>query len=399
MEIMKSLVFLFFCLYLCTSVFSQSGGLTLDLPDTLSLGEKNKFSLEVNDYLEVKLQEITGEKLRIPSPELSYNGDKLNMKSCKTRGQTTLYFKRKSYSVSLKDPIVIDDGKVKKLAINNLAMDRNYYRNRLSFLFMERIGIFHLDNVFAELMINGNTAGLYLAIQKPEDYFRSQESTLLVRRGYHENFLIEEAEGKGTRDQMKRLREINKLTKTYEGQQLYDALNAVVNMDHYFKWLAFNYLIRNGDYTDELFLYLTKDENRFDIIPWDYDDIFMRQPHEGFENRNKVMDHQLIYSGEAHLDIVIDNDTFLYQKFLQSFKEILKILNPDVIKDSFEKVYAELYPYYTDQELIAQSEFDQSGLTDLEILKTDLQSHFQTIYYHRQSIEILIASELQGISQ
>lgn len=38
--------------------------------------------------------------------------------------------------------------------------------------------------------------------------------------------------------------------------------------------LAFNYLIRNGDYTDELFLYLTGKGNQFQIIPWDYDDIF-----------------------------------------------------------------------------------------------------------------------------
>jgi spore coat protein H len=396
---MKYLIFLIFCLNICTPVFSQSAGLTLDFSDTLSLGKKNRFSLMVNDYLEDKLQDITGEKLKIPSSELEYNGEKVKMKSCKTRGQTTLYFRRKSYSISLEDPIVIGEDKVKKLAINNLAMDRNYYRNRLSFMLMDRIDIFHLDNVFAELMINGNTAGLYLAIQKPEDYMRSLDSKLLVRRGYNEKFLIEESDGKGARDQIKRLREITKFTRRYEGQQLYDTLNVVVDMDHYFKWLAFNYLIRNGDYTDELFLYLTKDENRFDIIPWDYDDIFMRQPHDGFENRNKVMDHKLIYSGEEHLDIVIDNDKFLYQKFLRSFEEILEILNPDVIKECFEKVYKELYPYYTDHELIAQSEYDQSGLTDLNNLKEDMQSHFQTIYYQRQSVEMLIASELEDISE
>ena len=100
----------------------------------------------------------------------------------------------------------------------------------------------------------------------------------------------------------------------------------MVHLDHYFKWLAFNYLIKNGDYTDELFLYLDEDENRFDIIPWDYDDIFMRQPHDGFDKRNQVLDHQLLFSGEAYLDVVIDGDKFLYLEFLRNFSQIVKIL-------------------------------------------------------------------------
>ena len=104
---------------------------------------------------------------------------------------------------------------------------------------------------------------------------------------------------------------------------MYDSLNAVVHLDHYFQWLAFNYLIKNGDYTDELFLYLSTEDKRFDIIPWDYDDIFKSQPHDGFEKRNKVLDHKLLFSAEAYIDIVIDKDPFLYLEFLKSFFQLL----------------------------------------------------------------------------
>ena len=380
-----------------TTVFTQSADLFLELPEALSVEDKNVFSFKVNSKWESKLNEISGRKLEIPSCEVAYNGVAVKTKSCKTRGNTTLYFKRKSFSISLKDPVVLGEKEIKKLALNNLAMDRNYYRNRLSFLLMERLGIFHLENDFAELRINGNSAGLYLTLQKPEDYIRSLESTLLVRREYGGRISVEDSQGENAKYQIKRLRKIRKLTRKFEGQQLYDSLNAVVYLDHYFQWLAFNYLIKNGDYTDELFIYLTMDEHRFDIIPWDYDDIFMRQPHEGFEMRNQVLDNQLLFSGEAYFDIVIDSDKFLYLEYLRNFKQVLEILNPYVLKETFEKVYVELYPYFADQEVIAQSKSDHFGLTNLDILKTDLQNQFQATLNFRKSIIIIIAAELEPL--
>jgi len=392
---MKFAAFLFLWLNICTTGLTQSADLSFELPEALSLEDKNVFSIKVNSYWESELEEISGKKLEIPSCEITYNGVALKSKSCKTRGNTTLYFKRKSFSISLKDPVVLGEKEIRKLALNNLAMDRNYYRNRLSFLLMERIGIFHLKTDFAELRINGNSAGLYLALQKPEDYIRSLESTLLVRREYGGRATMEDSHGENAKYQMKRLNKIRKLTKRFEGQQLYDSLNAIVHLDHYFQWLAFNYLIKNGDYTDELFLYLTVDEYKFDIIPWDYDDIFMKQPHEGIEMRNQILDNQLLFSGEAYIDIVIDRDKFLYLEYLRNFKQVLEILNPDVLKDAFEKVYVELYPYFADQEVIAQSVSDHYGLTNLSILKADLQNKFHATLNLRTSIEIIIASELE----
>jgi len=393
---MKHAVFLGLFLNICTVVLSQLEVLYLDLTTTLSIESKNIYSLEVNSYCESKLQEITGEKFTIPSCKMSYNGVPLKIKSCKVRGHTTLFYKRKSLSISMGNAVLLGDVKIKKLALNSLSMDRHYYRNRLSFLLMERIGIFNLQNDFAELRINGNSAGLYLAVQKPEDYIRSLESPLLVRREYEGRYTREYSSEKESKVHMKRLREIAKLTKQFEGPLLYDSLNTVVNMDHYFKWLAFNFLIKNGDYTDELFLYLGKEADRFDIIPWDYDDIFRSQPHDGFDRRNRVLDHKLLFSAEAYLDIVIDSDEYLYLKFLHAFQEVLEILSPEVLKDSFEKVYRELYPYFSDQELISQSVSDQYGLTSLSDLREDLQNQFLATISRRKIIEAIIVTEVRN---
>ena len=395
---MKNAVFLTLFLHICTVVFSQEAGPFLDLSVVDPSGEKHIFSFKVSPYGEERIHEISGEKFNIPSVEISHDGIPLVTKSCKTRGHSTLHFKRKSFSISLLEPMVMGDTEVKKLALNSLVMDQNYYRNRLSFLLMEKIGIFHLENYFTELRINGKSAGIYLALQKPEDYIRSLDSNLLVRREYKGRYTIEYEMGNDTREQMKSLRSIPGHSKALEGQELYDYLNGVLYMDQYFKWLAFNYLIKNGDYTDELFLFMVSGENRFDIIPWDYDDIFQRQPHESSVRRNKVLDHKLLFSGEAYLDIVIDKDNFLYLKFMDTFQEVLEILTPQLIKDSFEKVYAELYPFYLDQEIIAQSESDHYGPTVLSILKEDLRQQFQILLMQRQSIESIIKAELRRMS-
>jgi hypothetical protein len=125
----------------------------------------------------------------------------------------------------------------------------------------------------------------------------------------------------------------------------------------------------------------------------------MSQPHDGFKMRNQVLDNQLLFSGEAYIDIVIDSDTFMYLQYLRSFKKVLEILNPDVLKDTFEKVYVELYPYFVDQEVIAQSKSDYFGLTNFDILKSDLQYQFHATLISRRSIEMIIASELEGLQE
>lgn len=396
---MRQAVFIGLFLKFCTLVWAQQAGLYLNLPGTLPHESKNIFTLEVESYCQSKLNEITGEKFTIRKCKMTYNDIPLSVRSCKVRGHSTLYFKRKSLSISLEEPLVWDQGQIRKLALNSLSMDQHYYRNRLSFLLMEKAGIFPLQSAYAELRINHKSAGLYLAVQKPEDFIRALESPLLTRREYEGRYTVEYSDGDDTRSQMKRLRGIPKLTKQYAGQQLYDSLNAVFSLDNYFKWLAFNYLIKNGDYTDELFLYLTLNDDRFDIIPWDYDDIFNSQPHDGFDQRNKVLDHKLLFSAEALLDVVIDSDDYLYLKFLQSFHELLDILTPEIIKAGFEQVYVELYPYFCDQELIAQSASDQYGLTSLTDLRANLQKQFQATLYQLKSVESIIQSELRRLSQ
>ncbi len=357
---------------------------------------EHTFDLEVSPHLEYRILNLFGEKMQFNPIQITFNDNPLKIKSCKTRGKTTLQFRRKSFSLSLIDPIQLQEVLVKKLAINNLAMDKNYWRARLCFLLMKKLGIFPLSNQYTELRINGQTQGIYLMLQKPEDYCRSMGVDLLVRRSSGAKLEVEYLKGKKEKKLVKVLKNCHTLIKTLEGTILSDSLNQIINLEQYYKWIAFNYLIMNGDYYDELFLFLNPETNKFDIIPWDYDDIFASQPHEGIKRRNQLLGDRLIFSSEAPFDLVISQDDYLYTNYLEQFLEVVTTLTPEVLKQTFEQVYQELYPYYMEPDIIAQSGYDHSGLTNIDLFKEDLNSHYQFIIRRWSTIQTTLVLD-QGL--
>lgn len=360
---------------------------------------ENTFNFEVHPNLEKKILRISGEKMEFKANQITFNDHPLEVKSCKTRGNTTLQFRRKSFSLSLMDPIALPQVQVIKLAINNLAMDENYWRARLSFLLMKTVGIFPLSNQYTELRLNGQTQGIYLMIQKPEDYCLSLGINLLVRRASGGRIEVEYSNGIEAKKIVKVLKSCRTLNKTLEGTQLSDSLNQIINLEQYYQWLAFNYLISNGDYYDELFLFLDPETNKFGIIPWDYDDVFATQPHEGLEKRNHALGDRLIYSSEASLDRAIGKDDYLYSNYLKTFLDVVNILSPEVLKEAFEQIYQELYPFFMEPPIIAQSKYDQSGLTNINRLQDDLNNHYQFIIRRQSTVKTTIALDLQLITQ
>jgi spore coat protein H len=342
--------------------------------------------MSVNPYLMEKILAITGEKMTISSLKLSYNNQLLNVRSCKTRGNTTLQFRRKSFSVSLDEPLSINKTPVSRLAINNLAMDHNYWRARVCFLLMRKINIFPLANQYAELRLNGQTQGTYLEIQKPEDYARSIGSELLLRRETASNHSVEYSYNIDVRKYKKNLKNSHKLSRVFSGKQLADTLEKLIDLEKYQKWLAFNYLIMNGDYYDELFLFLEPESDRFGIIPWDYDDVFASHPHEGMRKRDQELGDRLLFSSEAAFDMAIAQDEFLYRGYIEEFWGVLSTLTERGIQKVFEQVYQELTPYFLNSQVIEQSKYDHAGLTHMESLQQDLNQHYQFLVRRRNTI-------------
>ena len=142
--------------------------------------------------------------------------------------------------------------------------------------------------------------------------------------------------------------------------------------------MAVDLLLQNGDLTDEIYFYshITNSKVYYNIIPWDYDDIFADNPHEvgrdwgvgelfGIRRYQSVDDikndvgDKLIFSIEDDLDYIIAKDNYLYSNYLVYLKEVMENLGNNYIENVFLSLKEELKPFYKDNEIIEQTKYDR----------------------------------------
>ena len=364
--------------------------------DLTDLGRKIEntvcFNTSVKDFERIKT--TIGEKDNVYATGLTINGDKLEPKEIKTRGQSSLYFRRKSFSFSLESAASFHHGETaetfRKFYLLSLSMDRNYCNNHLAFELMENSGLFGLFYSFCELIVNGRSEGIYLVIERPEDWaLKKKNSPLLVRRGYNSRIdklkTGKKTDKVETKKYMSCFRQIYRSLNKYEGEELYKTLSNWLETDMYMKWLAFNFFVRNGDYTDEVYFFIDPDTDKFGIIPWDYDDVFSLAPHEGTGEGRKFTGGKLFFSTEDVLDKKIVADPYLYEKYLVQFRELLNQLTSEVLEKVFENTYAELFPYYSNSETIKNSIYDQYKYDDLNSLESRMLSLYELLMNYRST--------------
>jgi spore coat protein H len=381
-------------LLVCATTRSQvipENNYTLELKDRGSKIE-NVINLYVSESEHESIHATTGEKSDIRVKYLIINGDTLKPEKINTRGNTTLYYRRKSYSVNLTSDAKFEHGEkkksLKKFDILSLSMDRDYCCNRLAFEMMETSKLFDLFYAFCDLRINGKSEGICMITEQPDGWaLKKKDSPFLIRRGY-DNRIDKIKTGKKTeRAEVKKytgyFNQIYKSLNKYSGQEYYNFLSERLDAEVYMRWLSFNYFVRNGDYTDEVYFYIDPATGKFSIIPWDYDDLFSPRPHEGNTGSRSKLGDKLFFSTEDKLDEKIVNDQYLYDKYLIQLNEFLKQVSPDVLKNIFEKTYAELYPYYADIDIISNSKYDLHKNVDLTQLKNDMTIFFNQLILNR----------------
>ena len=384
----KSACLLFFLLSLIgTNSYNQVIHENISYPDFQNRGMniENVILLNIRPSEYEELRSNSGEKVNIAARRIIINSDTLKPRQISTRGQTTLMYKRKSLSFKLKSKAKFRHGErkesLKKFSLLSLSMDKYYVRNRLAFELMDSLGLFNLYYSFCELKINGTSEGVFMIVERPEDWaLKKIKSPLIIRRGYDHRMVETKVYNTSERAENKKYvgyyKQIYKSLQDYEGEELYGVLQEYIDIDFYMKWLAFNFLVHNGDYSDEVFFYLDPEIEKYRIIPWDYDDIFATTPHEGLKQRDKLIGDKLIFSSEDLLDITIATDPYLYMVYLERLKELLESLSPDLFKQIIERTYAELFPFYSQREIISNSQYDQFKDASMQ----NLQSYLSDIY-------------------
>lgn len=349
-----------------------------------------KFSISKNALERIKKND--GKKVYLRPSNLIINGDSLTVKGLHTRGQTSQYYTRKSFSFSLDANTDFTHGdmvlSMKRFDAISLSMDRYYYSNRLAFELLGKLNLFHLFYSYCDIQISGKHEGIYMVVERPQDWaLKDKDSPFLIRRGYGEKIVKIETDKHADKNEVKSYKkdyyEIYKILNKYKGERLYEQLSKLMNLDMYMKWLAFNYFIKNGDYTDEVYFFINPSEKRFDIIPWDYDDIFGRAPHEGWEIKKSKMGDKYLFSSEDRLDQAIAGDAFLYALYLRQLNEVLLQLDENVLKQAFENTYAELYPYYSNPDIIEMVKFDAYRSASLTTLKQSMEHTYSQLLISR----------------
>jgi spore coat protein H len=379
--------------------------------------EKEVFNFIVTDAQKEYINSSRGEQYTItdPLPELHFAGGEYSVDRFEIRGDNTLNFERKGFSVNmgrkltLVNPLGQKARNYEEYKLLAMVYDYTYIENSTAVGLFREVDLWPVYDFFTEVRLNDETQGLYHFIEDPVEYFIEQRNASgVIRRGYDHVVKASSFSSSAKHSSQvyfDRFERIYSNLPKYSGEQMYDTLSAYMDLEQYFTKLSIDLLIKNGDYTDEVFFYTKPhgSDERFGIFPWDYDDIFSDQPHEignwwaagtifGDREYNSMDDViadvgvKLLYSIEDDLDYKIAKDDYLYQEYLKILRKVMDKIDLAVIDKVFDYTYGHISPFYNNDAIVAQSKYDQEE-TSRTLFETNIAEKRQMLKDRRTWIE------------
>jgi spore coat protein H len=339
------------------------------------------------------LQKTNTDKIVLSDPVMFVNNDTAVVKEIHARGNNSLKYKRKSLSVELNKAIDIENGNsiahLKKFNLLNLSMDKHLWHNRWSNINLHSLDLFPLFNSYCTVWINDQHQGIYLLVEKPQQARNKVNSPYMLRRGPEHSIsdeYFDEDDKEAAKKYRKQFQSIYSNIHSLQGDALAVQLQKILNLDAYFRFLAFNFLIMNGDYADEVFFYIEPQHDWFEVIPWDYDDILRFSPHEGRAARNKEHADKKIFSLEESLDRAIAGNETLYTHYEQTLKSLLLTLDSVSLTQSAHQVIDELEKISSDKVTSQSTLFMDKESFRMEEAKSDILLSLDLIIKRRKWI-------------
>lgn len=358
-------------------------------PSPPSGQEGKAFNFIVTEQQRQHINSSRGEQYEIsdPLPRLDYGGSEYTIDRFEIRGDNTLNFERKGFGVNMGDKIILynrfsgTERKYEEFKLLAMVYDYTYIENSIATGLLREAELWPVLSFFNEVRLNGRTQGLYHFIEDPVEYFIEREnSSCVIRRGYDhaiKSFDINPVQLQNEGLYRARFRNIYNILPEYSGQQLFDSLSAYIDLEQYFTKLSIDLLLKNGDYTDEIFFYSKVKDGKemFGVFPWDYDDLFSDEPHEignwwatgtvfGSRKYSSVEDvvadvgNKLLFSVEDDLDYIIAKDEYIYQKYLLTLKSVMEKVDMNRIDMIFDMTLEDIGPFYDNDSIIAQAKYD-----------------------------------------
>lgn len=257
----------------------------------------------------------------------------------KLHGQGSLDCERKSLSLNLTDDLArqwLPDSGTDQFLLVSMCKDDRYITQFTADLLMAELGLFAPKFGMVELVIDGESQGAYLLVERPKSALKRGTTRLraVVRRtndikgGKPE---LEYASG----DAEQALEVYEKLITEAEGltgDKLLAWLDRSMDLDQYLRWIALMSLLRSGDFVDEAFFMSAEvtgpdasAQDYFTISAWDQDDIFSNCHEDGL---NAIVDpHGLLTCVESRLDHAIFAEPKVYARFAEVLAQTLARLD------------------------------------------------------------------------
>ncbi len=160
-----------------------------------------------------------------------------------------------------------------------------------------------------------------------------------------------------------------------------------MDFDQFLRILAFQTLMGNGDYVDEVIFYSSEAVRGgetlewFQTMAWDMDDLYSACHHGG---KHAMLDpHEILYCAEGNLEKSVMLDAAVYARFIHHLENLInETLTADHVDSALDQTAADLLPFFDDPEVCAA----MVGLVAKnpeavapETAKADIQSHMDAM--------------------
>jgi hypothetical protein len=331
--------------------------------------------------------------------------------SAHLRGQGSLRnCARKSYTLNLTGPRrhLMPDSYTEEFYLIAMCLDDRYIQQFTANQLMQEYGYFPMKFRYVELILDGQTLGVYLLLEKTKEEIVIDNTRVrsVLRRGSFRDPVLDLFEVKhsdfGDEAAITAVRAIRAPAEYLSGDALVAALRDRFDFDGYLDFLALMSSYQNGDYIDEVWFYSTdavKSDGSvgdyFKFTGWDNDDIFSACHGWGL---NAIVDPWgLLYCSESHLAKAMFAEPYIYGLFVDKLEERLALLTEERFNQAVDYTASQLLPFFQRPEICAAMTnllASNPGATDPVVATADIQGRLDALKTSYQARRNLLLSRI-----
>jgi hypothetical protein len=284
-------------------------------------------------YLEPKQKETlfeTHNDSALSVENVFYNDKRIDSETIGPRGNTSKLYSKKPLSIQLSRKYKFHEFEASHILILSYPMDLGTYKAFNAFKLLNKLNLFPFKFELIELYANSLSKGIYLLFELNKDFFLSEKkSHFVIRQSLAKNEIVyKEPQVKHKQIQLI-FSKIHLLLSSPMSPTKYDQLNDLINVESYFKAIAFQDFFKNPDYYDEIFISgkVKNDGNLyFDrVLLWDVDDYSPVNVNLNKNSDGLAIDvFNLTSQPSGGFEHRLVKDNFFYSKYKAVYIDFLK---------------------------------------------------------------------------